>query len=203
MRKNPIVIPITEGDVVEWNDLLMRVIEGKRYRGEKVIVIKGPIGIPIRDQQRVEVSIKEIKLVSGRPQKRKLFPWQISYNPKRNPGATWHENRANKLRKERSRYMFMGPQYSEQWNLLNERVLENEVAIGESKYLGIKNPRPILPTREIVKKGLMKQSKSYLWDGIEELYGPFYKRDSRVTKKELVKWTLDAFDTPHGLLYRR
>jgi len=45
-----------------------------------------------------------------------------------NPGAKWHKDRADELRQERSR-----TKDSEQWNYLQQRVLENERAATYSR----------------------------------------------------------------------
>ena len=55
----------------------------------------------------------------------------------KNPGTNWHIRRADELRAERHRYTRVG---GSQWDRLNERVLENELAADASRRLGM-NPR--------------------------------------------------------------
>ena len=56
----------------------------------------------------------------------------------RNPGTSWHVDRENELRVARKKY-FDKPG-SEQWNRLNERILEERVAADASRRLGM-NPK--------------------------------------------------------------
>jgi len=62
-------------------------------------------------------------------------------NPKRkNPGAKWHEDRADELRTRRRRYFMKNDAYSNAtWDDINSKVIEEDLAADASRRLGM-NP---------------------------------------------------------------
>lgn len=61
---------------------------------------------------------------------------------KKNPGTNWHVDRADELRRVRSKYKGRSPLMTEQWNYANQRILENELAADASRRLGM-NPKVV------------------------------------------------------------
>jgi len=134
------------------------------------------VGAWITDSTISPKRIKVIGTVLPGPEK-KLTIKSVKFNPerikgryrymtkKKNPGAKWHTERADKLRAIRNKYKGNGPLRKEQWNYTNQRVLENELAATASHHLGM-NPRPpaawFAETKARIKGSYPRASKGRL-----------------------------------------